>query len=103
MLVKFANDYLEKLYIGQSLKGKPKFNELVVSKFKKCILILKNVDSSYELLKFRSLIFEAFIGQKKGNYSIRVDDKYRLEFILENDIIELAEIAMITELSNQYK
>ena len=76
---------------------------LVVSKFKKCILILKNVDSSYELLKFRSLIFEALKGKKKGNYSIRVDDKYRLEFILENDIIELAEIAMITELSNQYK
>ena len=36
-------------------------------------------------------------------YSIRVDDGYRLEFKLENDIVELTEIAIIEELSNHYK
>jgi toxin HigB-1 len=102
MLVKFHNDYLEKLFTGESLKGKPKFNDSVVSKFKKCVLILKSVESSIELIKFRGLNFEALKGDKKGLYSVRVDQSYRLEFKLENDIIELAEIVIIEDLSNHY-
>jgi len=103
MLVKFENAYLEKLFTGEPVKGKPKFSNVVVAKFTKCVLILKNVESSIELAKFRGLNFEALKGDKKGLYSIRVDDGYRLEFKLENDIVELTEIAIIEELSNHYK
>jgi len=103
MLVKFQNDYLEKLFTGEPLKGKPKFSEVVVTKFKKCVLILKNVENSVELSKFRGLNFEALKGDKKGIYSIRVDDGYRLEFSLDRDIIQVTEIAIIEELSNHYK
>ena len=103
MLVKFQNDYLEKLFTGKPLKGKPKYSDVVVSKFKKCVLILKNVENSMELSKFRGLNFEALKGDKKGIFSIRVDDGYRLEFSLESDIILLTEIAVIEELSNHYK
>jgi len=94
MLVKFSNEYLKKLFAGEPLKGKPKFSDVVVSKYKKCVLILKNVESSKELSKIRGLNFEG---------SIRVDDGYRLEFKLEKDCIELTEIVIIEELSNHYK
>jgi toxin HigB-1 len=103
MIVKFENDYLEKLFTGKTLKGKPKYSDGVVTKFKKIILILKNVENSIELSKFRGLNFEALKGNKKGLYSVRVDYAYRLEFKLENDIIQLTEIAIIEELSKHYK
>ena len=103
MVVKFQNDYLEKLFAGDTLKGKPKYGDVVITKFKKVILILKNVESSIELSKFRGLNFEALKGNKKSLYSIRVDYGYRLEFKLENDVIQLTEIAIIEELSNHYK
>ena len=103
MLVTFENDYLEKLFTGDTSKGKLKYSDVVITKFKKIILILKNVESSIELSKFRGLNFEALKGNKKGLYSIRVDYGYRLEFKLENDVIQLTEIAIIEELSNHYK
>jgi toxin HigB-1 len=103
MIVKFNNDYLEKLFTGNPLKGKPKYSDDVVTKFKKVIIILKNVESSVELAKFRGLNFEALKGDKKGIYSIRVDYAYRLMFTLKNDIIQLEEIAIIKELSKHYK
>lgn len=97
MLVRFQNDYLEKLFTGNPLKGKPKFSDVVVSKFKKCVLILKNVESSVELSKFRGLNFEALKGEKKGLYSIRVDEGYRLEFKLIKDIIEIVQIEQLSK------
>jgi toxin HigB-1 len=100
MLVKFDNDYLEQLYTGEPLKGKPKYSDVVVLKFKKCVLILKNVGSTVELSKFRSLNFEALKGQKKGMYSIRVDQGYRLEFRIIDEVVE---ILLIEELSNHYE
>jgi proteic killer suppression protein len=95
-------NYLEKLFSGETLKGKPKYGDVVIVKFKKVILILKNVESSIELAKFRGLNFETLKGNKKGLYSIRVDYGYRLEFKLEIDVIQLTEIAIIEELSNHY-
>lgn len=103
MLVKFQNDYLEKLFTGEPSKGKPKYSNVVVIKFKKCVLILKNAENTIELSKLRGLNFEALKSDKKGLYSIRVDDGYRLEFSLESDIIQLTEIAIIEDLSNHDK
>lgn len=100
MLVKFDNDYLEKLFTGEPLKGKPKFSEVVVLKFKRCVTILKNVSNTVELSKFRSLNFEALKGEKKGLFSIRVDQGFRLEFRIIDDVIE---IVVIEELSNHYE
>lgn len=100
MIVQFNNDYLEKLFTGGPIKGKPKYSEVVITKFKKCVLILKNVENSVELSKFRGLNFEALKGDKSGLYSLRVDEGYRLEFRIMKDIIEIVEIE---ELSNHYK
>jgi proteic killer suppression protein len=95
MLIKFKNEYLEKLFKGEPIKGKPKFSDIIVIKFKKAVLILKNFENSVELSKFRGLNFEALKGNKNGLYSIRVNDAYRLGFSLEKDSIELTEIVNI--------
>ncbi len=103
MEVHFNNAYLEKLYAGLPVSGKPRYNEEVVDKFRKKIIILQNAESTIELRQIRSLNFEALKGDKKGLYSIRVDLKYRLEFLVEKDRITLREIVFIEDLSNHYR
>ncbi len=103
MVVQFKNAYLEKLYIGLPVSGKPRYSDGVIEKFRKRILILSNVESAVRLRQFKSLHFEALKGDKRGLYSIRVDHKYRLEFAIEINKITLLEIVLIKELSNHYR
>jgi toxin HigB-1 len=103
MTIKFLNAYLEKLYAGKPVKGKPLYNNEVVTQFKKTILRLEQAENSNQLRLFRSLNFEALKGNKKGLYSVRVNKQYRLEFRLENDHISLVEIVLIEELSKHYE
>ncbi len=100
MIVKFENDYLAKLYTGEPLKGKPRYSEGIITKFKKTILILKRVLNSVELSKIRGLHFEALKGDKIGLFSVRVDDTYRVELRITKEEIE---IVHIEELSKHYK
>ncbi|MEJ0106042.1 MAG: type II toxin-antitoxin system RelE/ParE family toxin [Bacteroidota bacterium] len=103
MEVHFNNVYLEKLYSGLPVSGKPKYNDQVIEKFCKKVIILQNVENIAELKQIRSLNFEALKGDKKGLYSIRVDLKYRLEFLIEKEKITLREIISIEDLSNHYR
>ena len=98
MIVRFNNDYLERLFLGLSLKGKLKYNEQVVTKFKKTILILKNTDSINQIRLFRGLNFEALKGEYKGFYSVRVDLHYRLVIR-----IEISDVLTIEDLTNHYQ
>lgn len=97
MIIKFENEYLEKLYTGEPLKGKPKYSDVVVVKFKKTILVLKNASNSVELNKFKSLHFEDLKGDKNGLYSVRVDNGYRLEFRITNEMIEIIHIEKLSK------
>jgi proteic killer suppression protein len=103
MEIQFNNPYLEKLYAGLQVSGKPKYNEDVIEKFRRRVVILEQTENTSELRKLKSLHFEALKGDKKGLYSIRVDLKYQLEFYLEKDAIKLSEIVLIDSLSNHYK
>ena len=102
MIVKFNNPYLEKLYDDKPVK-KLAFSKELVIQFKKTVLRLKQVDNSQQLRQFRGLNFEALKGDKKGLYSVRVNQQYRLEFQLENDNITLVEVVLIEELSKHYE
>lgn len=103
MLIKFINAYLENLYAGKPLKGKPVYNKEVILQFKKTVLRIEQVENSNQLRQFRSLNFEALKGNKKGLYSVRVNKQYRLEFKLENDNITLVEIVLIEALYKHYE
>jgi toxin HigB-1 len=101
--IHFNNAYLEKLYAGLPVSGKPRFSEGVIEKFRKKVLLLQNAEGSTELRQIHSLNFEALKGDKKGLYSIRVDLRYRLEFLIDKDKITLHEIVFIEDLSNHYR
>ena len=58
----------------------------------------------FDLSRINSLRYEKLTGNKKGLSSVRVSDKYRLEFKEEiADGEEIASICNIIELSNHYK
>ena len=73
MIVEFNNAYLQKIFEGKQMAGKPKYNQDIILKFKKTVLMLKNTESIKELRKFRGLNFEALKGEFKGYFSVRVD------------------------------
>ena len=57
-----------------------------------------------ELFLFNSLNYEVLKGDKDGISSIRVNDKYRIEFTVSNNDAEtIVYICNILELSNHYK
>jgi proteic killer suppression protein len=103
MEIKFNDDYFEKLYLNQPIKGKPIFSNEIITQFKRTILKIKVADDTLELRRLKGLHVEALKGNKKGLYSIRVNKLYRLEFKIENDIITLIEIILIEHLSKHYE
>jgi toxin HigB-1 len=102
MIVKFNNQYLQDLYENKPVSGKPKFDKAVIKKFKKVILILKNVESSQQVYVFKGLHFEKLSGDMADYYSCRVDLKYRLILSIETDMILITEIMIIEDLTNHY-
>jgi proteic killer suppression protein len=59
--------------------------------------------SKEELYPIKSLHFEALRGDKKGLYSVRVNDQYRVEFsLVEHSEQPILTICNIVELSNHY-
>jgi|JI102314DRNA_FD_contig_31_4056075_length_494_multi_2_in_0_out_0_1 plasmid maintenance system killer protein len=98
MQIKFNNAYLELLFQGLDI-GKPKYSAEVIKKFKKTIQIIQYVVSVNDLYNFKGLHFEKLLN---GYYSVRVDRKYRLEFVIEKDELTIQDIVVIEELSNHY-
>ena len=103
MLVKFKNAYLEKLFEGKAVKGKPKFSNDVIVKFKKAILKLQFADSVSDLKLQRGLNFEALKGNFKGYFSIRIDYHYRLILTFEANELNIEEIILVHDLTNHYQ
>jgi len=103
MIVQFNNAYLQKIYEGKQVTGKPKYSQDVILKFKKTVLMLQNTESINELRKFRGLNFEALKGDYKGYYSVRVDLSYRLILSVEKDSLIITDVLIIEDLTNHYQ
>lgn len=57
-----------------------------------------------DLRLINSLNFEALYGDKEGKFSIRANDKYRIEFTIDENLeTPVLTVCNITELSNHYK
>ena len=103
MQVQFKNAYLEKLYEGKTVLGKPKYSSEVITKFKKTILKLQFVDSFRGLSQHKGLNFEALKGDYKGFYSVRVDRSYRLILSVDKSgTVQIKEIIIVHDLNNHY-
>lgn len=104
MIVVFDKEYLRELYESGKGDKKHRFQPDIVRRYRKCIEILKRAFNIEELYSIHSLNYEVLKGDKDGISSIRVNDKYRIEFTvysLENEMIVY--VCNILDLSNHYK
>lgn len=105
MKIRFKSDELEYYYLTplSEIKGKFHISHDILKQYKKKIQILMSIGSVDELTFFRSLHFEALKGDRKGEYSIRLNLKYRLIFSIEQDNQPFIEIVLINEISKHYE
>ena len=103
MIVEFNNGYLQKIFEGKQVTGKPKYSQDVILKYKKTVLMLQNTESIIELRKFRGLNFETLKGDYKGYYSVRVDLQYRLILSVEKGSLVITDVLIIEDLTNHYQ
>jgi proteic killer suppression protein len=75
---------LEELYdTGQTTDKSHRFQPEVVEKYQERIRTMQEVPHIKALSRQRSLNLEKLKGDKKGQWSIRVDDKYRVSFTID--------------------
>ena len=105
MIVTFEEDYLKGLYTeGGCNDKKHRYQPDIIKRYKRCVDYLKAASRKEDLFLINSLNFEALQGDKEDRFSIRVNDKYRIEFTLSETIEEpILTICNIVELSNHYK
>jgi proteic killer suppression protein len=105
MEIKFDKKYLEELfYTGKTTDKKHRFQPQIASKYKKTITILRSVSRVEDLFLYKSLNYEKLQGKKEGLESVRVNDRYRIEFKTVRIVSEtVITICNIIELSNHYE
>lgn len=106
MKIIFEEEYLEELYSeGKTKNKKHRFQKNVIAKYKQTIDKLRVAKRIEDLFPIKSLNYEKLIGNKKGLESVRVDQKYRIEFktVIEGEEPYTITICSIIELSNHYK
>ena len=104
MVIEFKNAYLEKLFQGKAVPGKPRYSSEIITKFKKTILKLQFVDSFRELSQHKGLNFESLKGDYKGYYSVRVDKGYRLILSIDKaGNLSITDVLTVHDLNNHYQ
>lgn len=105
MVVTFEEAYLQELYEkGTTNDKKHRYQPDIVRRYHKCVQLMKSVPDITSLAKYNSLNYEMLKGDKKGLSSIRVNDKYRIEFTIKESMEEpIVTVCNIIELSNHYK
>ena len=103
--VTFDKEYLKDLYEeGKTEDKKHRFQPNIVKKYQERIKTLTAAPRIETLYQIKALNYEVLSGDKDGISSIRVNDKYRIEFTVEqvtdNQIVT---ICNILDLSNHYK
>lgn len=105
MIVVFNKEYLKELYTkGTTSEKKHRFQPQIVSRYIRVISLMQVQKNILGLMKYGSLHYEHLHGDKEGLSSVRINDKYRIEFTETiEDGQEIATIVNIEELSKHYK
>ena len=106
MTIRFEKNYLLELYQkGTTNDKKHRFQPSVVKNYIKRIDVLIASSRIEDLFPFHSLNYEILSGDKKGISSIRINDQYRLEFIIsqEGEPEPIITICTIKDITNHYK
>ncbi len=102
MKVAFKTKELERLYVIplNELRGKQKFSREVIKQYQVKVRILTVIEKLKDLHPIRSLNFESLSGNRKGQFSIRLNKRFRLIFTeVEDELIEIE----IIEISKHYE
>lgn len=104
MLIEFDQEYLRELYEeGKASDKKHRFQPQVVRGYQKAVKMLEKARRLEDLYCFKSLNYEALSGNKKGRFSVRATEKYRVEFTVRRvGSEEVATLCILLELSNHY-
>ncbi len=106
MIVTFDKDYLSELYYeGKCKDKKHRYQPEIVKRYKQRIDTLNDASCIETLYRIHSLNYEVLAGDKAGVSSIRVNDRYRIEFLVSQqaDGKEMLTICNIIELSNHLR
>lgn len=105
MFVTFEETYLQDLYEkGKTSEKNHRYQPDIVKRYKKCIDTLLGARSVEDLMLINSLNYEVLKGEKQGISSIRVNNKYRVEFTVRDTMDEpIITVCNIIDLSNHYK
>ena len=86
MVVVSEYDYLRQLYEeGKCRDERHRYKPDIVRRYQKAIRFLIGASSIEPLWQIRSLNYEVLSGDKAGRSSIRVNDRYRIEFTVIRD------------------
>ena len=94
MFIEFDKEYLQELYeMGKCNDKKHRYQPAVIKKYANCVRILLHSRTIETLYRIKSL-----------NSSIRIDLKYRLEFMVrKEEDEEIVTICRLLDISNHYK
>jgi proteic killer suppression protein len=103
MIVRFEKEYLLELYTTGKYRGKKyRFQPIIIKNYIKRIDTLIAASQIEDLFPLNSLNYEVLEGDKKGVSAIRINDQYRLEFVVSTDtttepVITICSIVDITK------
>lgn len=104
MEIIFNEAYLLEIYKTGLSDKKHRFQPQIVRKYIRVIDLMRETSNVLGLMQYNALNYEKLKGDKTGLSSVRVNDRYRIEFeehIKDGEAI--AAICNITDLSNHYK
>lgn len=105
MKIIFDKRYLEELYLkGRTSDKKHRFQPQIISKYRKTIDLIESLSVVQDFDRYHSLNYEMLPGDKAGIESVRVNNKYRIEFKTVNVVSEIVvTVCNILDLTNHYK
>lgn len=104
MIVKFGKEYLRELYEeGKSSDKHHRYQPQVLKKYILRVATLQSAPNIESLFPLNSLNYEVLTGDKAGMSSIRIDGKYRLEFMVEDVGEPTITICTLNDITNHYK
>ncbi len=99
MRIRFKSTKLERLYTEE--KGAHKYPPPVVDAFFELLATIQAADSPQDLYALEWLHFEQLKGDRKGDRSLILHDRWRLEITLEQD--RQGYIVTILQISKHYQ
>lgn len=105
MYIEFDKDYLRELYTdGKAKDKKHRYQPEVIRAYQKVVFLLSIANRIEDLFRNHALHYEVLQGDKKGISSVRINQKYRLEFTVKEVLNEeVITFCRLMEISNHYK